>query len=95
MLGVAAEASLSSISTAETRVAGGDDVLLMSDGFAALVDAYGAYDGPGLFAAVAERGLAALAVELRAIERDDAACRRFPRFKASDDATALWLRIAA
>ncbi|MBY0300487.1 protein phosphatase 2C domain-containing protein [Sphingomonas ginsenosidimutans] len=95
VLGVAAEASLSSISTAETRVAGGDDVLLMSDGFAALVDAYGAYDGPGLFAAVAERGLAALAVELRAIERDDAACRRFPRFKASDDATALWLRIAA
>lgn len=74
-------------------VASGDELLLLSDGMAALVDAYGVYDAEGLFAAVRERGLAALGNELRAIERDDAACIRYPRFKASDDATALWLRI--
>lgn len=72
----------------------GASLLLMSDGFAALVDTYGAYDAADLFDAVAERGLADLASELRAIEREDAACRRFPRFKRSDDATALWLRVA-
>lgn len=75
-------------------VSDGDSVLLMSDGFVALVDSYAAYDAAGLFAAVIERGLASLAVELRTIEQGDAACRRYPRFKRSDDATALWLRVA-
>ena len=60
----------------------------------ALVDAYGAHDAAGLFAAVRTDGLAALGQELRAIERADAACVRFARFKASDDATALWVRVA-
>jgi hypothetical protein len=35
-----------------------------------------------------------LADELRSIELEDAACLRFPRFKVSDDATAIWVRIA-
>ena len=48
----------------------------------------------GAVALLSGRGLADLASELRAIEREDAACRRFPRFKRSDDATALWLRVA-
>jgi hypothetical protein len=38
--------------------------------------------------------LAALAQTLRAIEQEDAACLRYPRFKASDDASAIWLRVA-
>jgi serine/threonine protein phosphatase PrpC len=71
----------------------GDEVFLMSDGYAALIDSYDAYDDAALIEAIRARGLAALAEELRAIEREDAACTRFPRFKASDDATALWLRI--
>lgn len=75
--------------------AAGDDVLLMSDGFAALVDSYAALDDEALMASLGTRGLVELAFELRAIEAGDAACTRFPRFKRSDDASALWLRVAA
>lgn len=74
-------------------VAKGDELLMMSDGFAALIDDYGAYDAASLFARVTETGLAELATELRGIENADAACRRFPRFKVSDDASAIWLRV--
>ncbi|QAY80038.1 protein phosphatase 2C domain-containing protein [Sphingosinicella sp. BN140058] len=73
----------------------GDELLLMSDGYATLIDDYAAFDAAGLFAAVRARGLAQVGVELRAIEQDDTACTRYPRFKSSDDATALWLRIGA
>lgn len=75
------------------RLAKGDDLLLMSDGFTALIDDYRAYDVAGLFARMMEAGLAELAVELRRIENQDAECRRFPRFKISDDASAIWLRV--
>ncbi len=68
-------------------------VLLASDGFSALVDRYNAYDAAGLVQAAATHGVAALAGELRAIERDDAGGARHPRFKRSDDATALLLRV--
>jgi hypothetical protein len=47
-----------------------------------------------LFAAAEGRGLAALAGELRSIEAADPEGVRFPRFKRSDDATALLLRVA-
>jgi hypothetical protein len=93
VLGVRAEASAASMSYGQAPVRHGDELLLMSDGFSALVDAYGAHTPESLLAAVEARGLAALAVELRAIEEKDAACTRFPRFKRSDDATALWLRV--
>lgn len=83
------------ISLAVIPAAPGDELLLMSDGFSALTDAYAALDAAALMAALPDRGLAPLVEELRAIERDDADCRRFPRFKRSDDATAIWLRIVA
>lgn len=73
----------------------GDELLLMTDGFAALIDGYGDRDETGLMRALRFDGLAGLAIRLRAIEIADAAIERFPRFKASDDATALWLRISA
>lgn len=77
-----------------TPIGVGDEILLMTDGFAALVDDYGMV--PTAFRDLLRRdGLPALATALRAIEREDAACIRFPRFKPSDDATALWLRVAA
>ena len=69
-------------------------VLIASDGFLALVSDYGAYDMQGLMAAVAEKGLAALGEELRAIEDHDPLGEKFPRFKKSDDATAILLRVA-
>ncbi|MBW6528364.1 serine/threonine-protein phosphatase [Sphingomonas sp. RHCKR7] len=93
VLGVDAAVSAAATDHATVGTAAGDTLLLMSDGFAALVDSYAAYEGTGLMAAVRARGLAALAEELRAIEREDAACRRYPRFKRSDDATALWVRV--
>lgn len=83
------------LSVAKVPCAPGDDVLLMTDGFAALIDGYGAYDDAALMAALASGGLAALAAELRAIETGDAECARYPRFKPSDDASAIWLRLAA
>jgi serine/threonine protein phosphatase PrpC len=64
-------------------------VLLCSDGFLALVSDYKAYDADGLIAACQTKGLAALVRELRAIEAGDADGAKFPRFKTSDDATAL------
>lgn len=70
--------------------------LLCSDGFAALVDQYGAYDMRGLVEAAQRTGLAALLAELRDIERvRDPNGLRFPRFKASDDATAVLFAIEA
>lgn len=85
--------------TAGTRyvraaVAPGDELILMSDGFAALFDTYQVYSPDAFFAAVLAEGLGPLAQQLRAIEVEDAACVRYPRFKASDDASALWLRVA-
>jgi hypothetical protein len=69
-------------------------LLLMTDGFAVLADQYGAYDQAGLVRAVTERGLQELGRELRAIEAADAGGAKHPRFKASDDATALLLRLS-
>lgn len=68
-------------------------ILLMTDGFSALADRYGAYDPGGLVRAALEQGLQALGAEVRAIENADAASSRHPRFKKSDDATALLLRL--
>jgi hypothetical protein len=86
-------AHMASLPTERVACAAGDELLLATDGFMALCDGYGAVDEAGLFAMIAAEGLAATAARLRAIEREDAACTRFPRFKTSDDATALWLRI--
>ncbi len=72
----------------------GDEVLLMTDGMAALVDDYG-MPLDSFIALLRTEGLPALAVRLRAIEAEDGARALYPRFKGSDDATALWLRISA
>ena len=69
-------------------------LLLMTDGFAALTDRYDAY-GPGdLVQAALTRGLQELGRELRQIEVADAGAALHPRFKASDDATALLMRLS-
>jgi len=68
-------------------------VLLATDGFSALVDRYAKYDAAGLVRAARDIGLQDLARELRAIEAADASGARHPRFKPSDDATALLLRL--
>jgi hypothetical protein len=68
-------------------------VLLATDGLLALASDYGAYDAAGLLAAAQAKGLKALGEELRAIETADAGGDRYPRFKTSDDATGLLLRL--
>jgi hypothetical protein len=68
-------------------------LLIASDGFLALVTDYDAYDSAGLMRAVKSKGLAALGHELRAIEDGDVAGTKYSRFKKSDDATAVLLRV--
>jgi serine/threonine protein phosphatase PrpC len=72
----------------------GDNFLLLSDGFYRLVDVYRRYTYETLLDAAQRRGLARLAAELRAIEAADPECRRFPRLKPRDDATAVMARIS-
>lgn len=73
----------------------GDELLLMTDGFAALIESYAALTPEAAMAALHAEGLAGLGRQLREIEATDATCTRYPRFKQSDDATAIWLRVAA
>jgi serine/threonine protein phosphatase PrpC len=80
-------------SHAQLSVAPGSQMLLASDGFLALASDYGAYTPETLLTACGQRGLAVLGEELRAIEAADPEGVRFPRFKRSDDATALLLAI--
>ncbi len=67
--------------------------LAMSDGFSALELKYRRYQAADLLEAASEKGLALLAGELRAIEEvEDPDGRAYPRFKCSDDATAVLFR---
>jgi serine/threonine protein phosphatase PrpC len=76
---------------ARAGVAPDSRLLLASDGFLALASDYERYTPEALFDAANTRGLAVLGEELRAIETADPDGARFPRFKRSDDATAILL----
>jgi serine/threonine protein phosphatase PrpC len=80
---------------ASVNIVPGTAVLLASDGFLALASDYECYTPETLLAAAESRGLAALGEELRAVEASDPEGLRFPRFKRSDDATALLLVLRA
>jgi serine/threonine protein phosphatase PrpC len=84
----------SHVSRRVTKIAPGTVLLLATDGFLALASDYGVYSADSLMAAAQSKGLAALGEELRAIEAGDAGGDKFPRFKKSDDATALLLKIS-
>ncbi|MDX2258741.1 MAG: protein phosphatase 2C domain-containing protein [Hyphomicrobiaceae bacterium] len=73
----------------------GDFVLVASDGLMRLVDVYRAHSAGSLMDAARSRGLAFLAMEARAIEEADATCSAYPRAKARDDASGLFLEIVA
>lgn len=71
----------------------GATVLLASDGFSALVDLYQAMDANGLMEAAVGAGLEPLVRKAREIEIEiDPDGKFFPRFKQSDDTTAILLR---
>jgi hypothetical protein len=76
-----------------TEVSPGTHLLLVTDGFLALASDYGLYDIETLLDAAKQKGLAALGRELRAVEDADPDGKAYPRFKKSDDATALLLRV--
>jgi serine/threonine protein phosphatase PrpC len=71
----------------------GGHFLLMSDGFYRLVDVYRRYTYATLMEAAQSRGLATLIDELREVEADDVECRKYPRLKPRDDATAVLVRV--
>jgi hypothetical protein len=72
----------------------GTAILLTSDGFSALVDLYRAMDATALMERALDEGLEPLAREARRIESEvDPAGKLYPRFKESDDATALLVRV--
>lgn len=93
VLGVDARLAKAGTCYNRVAVARGDDLVLMSDGFAALFDTYEACTPASFMTQMLTDGLDALAQLLRRIEHDDAACMRYPRFKMSDDASAMWLRV--
>ncbi|HEV2564520.1 MAG TPA: hypothetical protein VGU19_05505 [Microvirga sp.] len=72
----------------------GTAILLASDGFSALVDLYRAMDAKTLMEAALTSGLEPLVELAREIETQrDPDGRLYPRFKASDDTTAMLLRV--
>ncbi|HEY0104682.1 MAG TPA: protein phosphatase 2C domain-containing protein [Rhizomicrobium sp.] len=72
----------------------GSHLLLASDGFLAIASDYGRYSAHTLMDKAIAKGLGILADELREIEDADPQGHKFPRFKKSDDATAVLLRLA-
>ncbi len=83
----------SHVSRRVIRLGPGAVLLLASDGFLALASDYGAYSADSLLAAAQSKGLKTLGEELRAIEASDPGGDTFARFKKSDDATALLLKL--
>jgi len=81
------------VSRRTMKIKSGSELLLLSDGFLALASDYGAYNVDSLMTSAFSKGLASLGEELRAIEAGDSGGDKFPRFKKSDDATALLLRV--
>jgi len=81
------------VTRASFEAPAGTLLLLASDGFLVLATDYAHYDADGLLAAAASKGLKALGEELRTVEAGDPEGRRYPRFKKSDDATAVLLKL--
>ena len=71
----------------------GSLLLLASDGFLAPVSDYGRHTAQGFMEKAVAKGLAILGEELREIEDADPQGHKHPRFKKSDDATALLLKL--
>ena len=63
-------------------------VALLSDGVSCLVERYGAGDWSWLLTVLQEEGPRRLIARARELESRDPAGARWPRYKASDDATA-------
>ena len=68
-------------------------MLLCTDGFYRAVDHYGLHGDEGLIDACGRKGgVAAVLKQIRAVEAADPDCTKYPRFKPTDDATAVMLQ---
>lgn len=76
-------------------IAPGDWALLASDGLMRLVDVFRRYTSEELLLAAIDRGVKALAEELRELELADSTCTAFPRAKRHDDTTGLLMNFQA
>lgn len=75
-------------------VSGAATALVCSDGLSDLVSLYKLYDAASLVQRAATAGLGALVAELRHLEREvDPDGLAYPRYKQSDDTTAILLRV--
>ncbi len=75
-------------------LAGGATAIICSDGLADLVSLYEVYDAGALVRRAATAGLGPLVAELRQLEREvDPDGLTYPRFKQSDDTTAMLVRV--
>ena len=82
------------VASIKIKAEAGQQILLMSDGFAALCEAYQVYSAEAMVRAACANGLASLLAQLRHVEKvEDPAAARFARFKQSDDATAILAKI--
>jgi hypothetical protein len=69
-------------------------VLLCTDGFYRAVDHYDLYSNDSLMRACErEDGVLQVLDRIRAVEAADPSCKKYPRFKPSDDATAVTLKM--
>jgi hypothetical protein len=80
-------------STARATVGPGATILLATDGFLVPVIDHARHTPASFVEAASDKGLAVLAAETRAFEAEDPEGLRYPRFKPSDDATAVLLRV--
>lgn len=83
------EAALNHIYTQRTELDPRKPVILMSDGFTRLLQMLDGINLVKLYQAILSKGVTSTGDLLRKIESEDSSCRRYPRFKKSDDATCI------
>jgi serine/threonine protein phosphatase PrpC len=82
------------LTSLDIAISGGATAIICSDGLVDLVSLYQAYNAGSLIRRAATAGLRSLVAELRRFEREiDPNALQYPRFKQSDDTTALLLRV--
>jgi len=66
--------------------------LFMTDGFFAIHSSYNYFSIKDLISFTDMKGLEKVYKILRDIEEEDKECNRYPRFKKSDDASAIYIK---
>jgi len=86
----ASPAAAAAAATGTLPLAGLRGIALLSDGATRITDTYGLLGWPAVIAVVRDDGPGELIRQVRAAEAGDSGRVRWPRFKARDDATAVY-----